>query len=144
MSGQSTQAGRVSLAGDAAGPVDGSTGEAIYWAVRSVKRAAAPGLDLLRGNTPHLADHERRLDAKLVPGLMEARRSANLHACSPGLFRRLLHDSAFFWQMACRIVTGEATYGDSAAALGQQRFLPAHLSVSVGGTQHHLFRGLRT
>lgn len=130
--GSPIQLGRALLAGDAAGLVDASTGEGIYWAVRSGKLAAAAVLELLAGNAQGLEGYERRVDEDLMPELLAARRWVNLYLWAPALCCTLMRHNDPFWQTVCMLFRGDLGYHDVARLLGPLRFLPSLLPVVAG------------
>lgn len=127
--------GRALLAGDAAGLVDGFTGEGIYWAVRSGKLAAVAVLELLRGQTGDLASYERRIDAELMPELLTARRWLNLYLWAPTVCYQFLRASDHLWQAFCENVRGERGYQDRVKSVWPLRLLTSLLPVAASGTR---------
>lgn len=138
--GSPIHSGRSILVGDAAGLVDGLTGEGIYWAVRSGKLAAASILELLRGRTADLADYEDRVDRELMPELLAARRWATLYRWAPTLCYLLLRHSDRVWQSVCQILRGDLRYQDSARSLGPIQLLPRLMPIIDGRRQRSPMR----
>ncbi len=138
--GSPIQLGRALLAGDAAGLVDASTGEGIYWAVRSGKLAASAVLELLAGEIQDLESYERRVDDELMPELLAARRWVSLYLWAPALCSLLIHRSDPFWQTICMLFRGDQGYQDVARLLGPLRFLPSLLPEVDGKARHSAMR----
>lgn len=65
-------AGRVLLAGDAAGLVEPFTGEGIAYALKSARIAAEVLLEALDGRLPDLRAYQRRIDVEILPDLRRA------------------------------------------------------------------------
>jgi flavin-dependent dehydrogenase len=111
-------AGPALLVGDAAGLVDAFTGEGIFAAIRSGQLAAAAVRAALAAGRPDLADYEARIDAELMPELLEARRFLRIFNRFPHVFWRLLRDNDRFWRAFCRVLRGEKAYAAIRRKLG--------------------------
>lgn len=107
--GAPIQRGRALLVGDAAGLVEGFSGEGIYWAIRSARLAARAIVAHARAARRELA-YQHAIDAELMPELLAARRLTTLYVTWPRAFYALPKHWPTAWRAICRIVRGERTF----------------------------------
>lgn len=104
--------------GDAAGLVDPLSGEGIYAALASGVAVAPAVVDYLAGHTDDLAGYQATMEREVLP---EARASAlllEIFQAAPEPFIWLMQHSGAFWDGACRLLRGEATYKGLTYTLG--------------------------
>lgn len=116
-------AGRVLVAGDAAGLTDPLTGEGLYYAVRSGKLAAEAIDRYLRGNRPNLESFSESVNRFLMPELLEARRIGAVFNAVPGTIHRYVRDNERAWRAFGKILRGERCYADVKSGFGSFSFL---------------------
>ena len=117
--------GRVLLAGDAAGLVEGFTGEGIYWAVRSGIIAAhaiaqSSGRENAAGG---LACYQARIDAELMPDLVAARRWAQIYIRWPRSCYWMPTRVPAVWRTVEKLLRGERGFSQLRERLGAWGFL---------------------
>lgn len=110
--------GRALLLGDAAGLVDGFSGEGIYWAVRSAQIAAAV---VARGAADAYAP---AIDAELMPELIEARRWAALYLWWPRGCYSVPKRWPPAWRAVCGVLRGDSTFTAIGRRFGPLASLP--------------------
>jgi geranylgeranyl reductase family protein len=112
--GAPIQSGRALLVGDAAGLVEGFSGEGIYWAIRSARIAAEAILRHARTDqgAPAFPDYQQAIDAQLMPELLEARRLSLLYVRWPRAFYSVPKHWPHAWDVICRILRGEKSFVD--------------------------------
>jgi len=115
------------LVGDAAGLVDASTGEGIYYALRSARIAAEEIHRFLKGDNPDLKNYQRRIDNEIMPEIDIARclqqKFRQLAILSPRLFFRMTAGSKRIFRAICKVVRGERSYLNVNRELGNFGFL---------------------
>ena len=108
--------GRVLLVGDAAGLIEGFTGEGIYWALRSGQLAARAIVSSGEAEAPRR--YEAAIDRELMPDLIEARRLAHLYQWLPHSVYALPTRVPAAWRGMQKILRGERRFVDVRAKLG--------------------------
>ncbi|MHB0912447.1 MAG: geranylgeranyl reductase family protein [Armatimonadota bacterium] len=111
--------GRVLLVGDAAGLMDGFTGEGIHYAIESGRLAAESIRD------PD--GYEAAVRRELVPELDDSRRLALFVDCFPAFCHRMLCRNQAGWEMMIATLAGTATYSEIRRKLAPEtvwRLLP--------------------
>lgn len=114
---------RAVLVGDAAGLLEPFTGEGIGYAVRSGQIASDTISDYLEGRCTTLQDYQMRVNKEIVTELQYAQQYVRIFNRFPRLFYRLIRESDYAWESACKILRGERTFGDINRKLG--RLAPA-------------------
>ena len=130
--GAPIQRSRALLAGDAAGLVEAFTGEGIHWALRSGQIAAQAIVDHQTQGALGDLDYERRIDAELMPTLIDARRWAHIYLWWPRACYMLPAHSPRFWGAVAKIVRGERDYTDVRRRLGAFGRVADWLPVEMG------------
>jgi geranylgeranyl reductase family protein len=120
--GAPIQRGRALLVGDAAGLVDGFTGEGIYWALRSARIAAQSLIDACAGNR-EAADYQACIDRELMPDLYAARRWAHVYLWWPRGCYVLAQRSPAVWRAVQKLLRGERGFAQLKNRLGAFGFL---------------------
>jgi geranylgeranyl reductase family protein len=115
--GEPVQRGRALLVGDAAGLVEGFSGEGIYWAIRSARIAAREIVGQPEANAAGAA-YQRAIDAELMPELLEARRLSALYVSWPRAFYSAPKRLPAAWSVICRVLRGEKSFVDVGRKLG--------------------------
>ena len=96
--------------GDAAGLVDPLSGEGIYAALASGTAIAPAVTDFLAGVTGGLEGYQSTMERELLPENRTSAALLEIFQAAPDPFIWLMQHSGAFWQGACRLVRGEATY----------------------------------
>lgn len=130
--GAPIQKGRALLAGDAAGLVEAFTGEGIHWALRSGQIAAQAIVDHQVSGARGELGYEARIDAELMPTLLDARRWAHIYLWMPRACYTLPARSPRFWGAVAKIVRGERDYTDVRRRLGAFGRVADWLPVEMG------------
>jgi flavin-dependent dehydrogenase len=130
--GAPIQKGRALLAGDAAGLVEAFTGEGIHWALRSGQIAAQAIVDHQFSGARGELGYEARIDAELMPTLLDARRWAHIYLWMPRACYTLPARSPRFWGAVAKIVRGERDYTDVRRRLGAFGRVADWLPVEMG------------
>jgi flavin-dependent dehydrogenase len=106
----------VLLVGDAAGLIEGFTGEGIYWALRSGQLAAQAIVSTSEADAPRR--YEEAIDRELMPDLIEARRLAHFYQWLPHSVYALPTRMPAAWRGMQKILRGERRFVDVRAKLG--------------------------
>lgn len=109
--GAPIQRGRALLVGDAAGLVEGFSGEGIYWAIRSA-RVAAQAIVQRAASGLGVPAYQQAIDAQLMPELIEARRLSQLYVSWPRAFYSVPKHWPHACSVICRVLRGEKSYVD--------------------------------
>ena len=104
--------------GDAAGLVDPLSGEGIYAALASGTAIAPAVTDFLAGATNGLEGYQSTMQRELLPENRASAALLEIFQAAPEPFIWLMQHSGAFWQGACRLVRGEATYEGLSYILG--------------------------
>ena len=123
--GAPIQQGRALLVGDAAGLVEGFTGEGIYWAVRSAHLAAQ---SIVRGEP---GGYEDSVDRELMPDLYAARRWANVYLWWPRSCYTLPRRVPAVWRTVQKLLRGERGFAQLKQRLGAFGFIADLLPASL-------------
>ena len=116
--GAPVASGRVLLVGDAAGFLDPFTGEGIFaaiWSGRSAAEHIAGGADGDEGDAA--TAYAREVQDSLLPDLRVSRKLADLFHVAPWLWTQGMRVPGI-WQLASRLLTGEATYAGASQSSG--------------------------
>jgi len=124
--GAPIQQGRAMLVGDAAGLVEGFTGEGIYWAVRSGLLAARAILE--GAGTPR---YQERIDRELMPDLYAARRWAHVYLWWPRSCYTLPRRVPAVWRTVQKLLRGERGFAQLKQRLGAFGFIADLLPASL-------------
>lgn len=117
------QQGRAVLVGDAAGLVEGFSGEGIYWAIRSAQLAAAAIVEHQGAALGELG-YQRAVEEQLMPELVEARRWAQLYLWWPqGCYAVPKHWPAA-WRAVCAVLRGDRSFRQIGKSFGPLSSLP--------------------
>ena len=111
--------GRVLVAGDAAGLTDALTGEGIFWAVKSGMMAAEVIATQIQGNTPDLALYSARINAEIMPEMIEAKNIGALFNSVPLKIHHWVRDSERVWKAFGKVLRGERFFTDVPRAFGR-------------------------
>jgi len=115
------------LLGDAAGLVDATTGEGIYYAVKSAQLAAPQLISFLSGREKSLACYDASVEREIMPELKMTLAFFNfftfLCRLAPRQFFKLIVENKRVWNAVCRILRGEKTYYSLRRELGPFQFL---------------------
>jgi geranylgeranyl reductase family protein len=123
--GAAIQQGRALLVGDAAGLVEGFTGEGIYWAVRSAMLAARAITE------PHGPAYQELVDRELMPDLYAARRWAHVYLWWPRSCYTLPRHFPAVWRTVQKLLKGERGFAQLKQRLGAFGFIADLLPASV-------------
>ncbi|MCX6281389.1 MAG: geranylgeranyl reductase family protein [Bacteroidetes bacterium] len=125
--------GRVLVTGDAAGLTDALTGEGIYWAVKSGIIASDVLKDRMEGKISDLAAFSLRINAEIIPEMMEAVNISALFNTLPLKIHHWVRNSDRVWKAFGKVLRGERSFADVPLAFGKWRFLwkPVCLLASV-------------
>ena len=104
-------AGRVVLAGDAAGMVEPFTGEGIGYALQSGCIAAEVLLQHLDGHLPDMQAYQRRVDAEILPELRRAYALARVARRVPRLTYLAFVHLPRFRNLVYGLMRGERSFG---------------------------------
>ena len=115
-------AGRVLVAGDAAGLGDPLTGEGIYYAVRSGKIAALSCSEYLSGASQSLEDYSVRINSELMTELLEANRIKHIFNAFPLKIHSFVKDNDRAWRAFGKILRGERWYADVRKGFGKWKY----------------------
>ena len=116
-------AGRVLVAGDAAGLGDPLTGEGIYYAVRSGKIAALSCSEYLSGASQSLENYSARINSELMTELLEAKRIKHIFNAFPLKIHSFVKDNDRAWRAFGKILRGERWYADVRKGFGEWKYL---------------------
>lgn len=115
------QAGRILLAGDAAGLTDPLTGEGIYFAAKSGLVAAETISEFLEGREEHPFNYRIRMEQEIIPELISAFDVKKIFNAVPGLIHHYLRKNNRLWRGFCMVLRGEITYLDFPSKLGRYK-----------------------
>ena len=96
--------------GDAAGLVDPLSGEGIYAALASGTAVAPAVADYLGGATKGLEGYQATMEREVLPENRASSALLEIFQASPDPFIWLMQHSGAFWNGACRLIRGEASY----------------------------------
>ena len=96
--------------GDAAGLVDPLSGEGIYAALASGVAVAPAVADYLDGHTADLGGYQSTMAREVLGENRASAALLEIFQALPDPFIWLMQHSGAFWDGACRLVRGEATY----------------------------------
>jgi len=116
-------AGRILVAGDAAGLTDPLTGEGIYYAVKSGAWAAEAISAELRDHTTGLNTYSRVISTRLISELKEADRVMWIFNTFPKRIHRLVRDNERVWGAFGKVLRGDRNYHDVSRGFGRLAFL---------------------
>ena len=114
---------KVLITGDAAGLTDSLTGEGIYYAVNSGKKAAKAIYDQLHGDAMGLSRYSDAINSELMPELLEAEQIKAIFNAVPLFIHRKVNERDRVWRAFWKILRGERTYLDVKRGFGKWRFL---------------------
>ena len=104
--------------GDAAGLVDPLSGEGIYAALASGTAVAPAVADYLAGATKDLGGYQTAMEREVLPENRASAALLEIFQAAPEPFIWLMQHSGRFWQGACDLVRGEASYEGLTYILG--------------------------
>ena len=104
--------------GDAAGLVDPLSGEGIYSALASGVAVAPAVVDYLAGRTDDLTGYQAAMERELLPENRASAALMEIFQAAPEPFIWLMQHSDAFWDVACRLVRGDASYEGLTYTLG--------------------------
>jgi geranylgeranyl reductase family protein len=111
--GENIVFGRTLLVGDAAGLIDATVGEGIYYAMYSGLLAAETILEAVQLGDDRLMTYQRKVDQLIQPDLQVSKSLLYILDWAPHFWvPRLLKQSSSFWKYFCRIYTGEESFQD--------------------------------
>ncbi len=117
------QAGRVLLAGDAAGFTDPMTGEGIHYAVKSARIAADTIIRFLDGQSQHPYDYRANAEKEIVNELMAAYPLLKIFHSAPGIIHHKVGTNERFWRGFRKVLQGNLSYVDFKQRLGRYQFI---------------------
>ena len=106
------------LVGDAAGLMDPLSGEGIYAAFVSGRRAAETLCRYLAGEVADLGGYQEAVERELMGDIIISRKLQAVFGRIAGPSVFVMRRSDRFWRALCRIVRGERTYRDFRRSLG--------------------------
>ena len=104
--------------GDAAGLVDPLSGEGIYAALASGVAVAPAAADYLDGVTGDLGGYQATMAREMLGENRASAALLEIFQAAPDPFIWLMQHSGAFWDGACRLVRGDATYEGLTYVLG--------------------------
>src|SRR5262249_53957933 len=105
--------GRALLVGDAAGLIDPTVGEGIYYAMHSGQLAAETILEAIPLGDDQLVTYQRKVDQLIQPELQVSKALLYILDWAPHFWIPfLMKQSSSFWKYFCRIYTGEKSFQD--------------------------------
>jgi len=113
--------GPALVAGDAAGLTDTLTGEGIFWAVKSGIIAAEVLEKKIKGEIPDLALYSARINAEIMPEMLEAKNICGLFNAMPLRVHHWVRDSERVWKAFGKVLRGERSFTDVPGAFGKWR-----------------------
>ncbi len=116
--GMTIAASGSAVIGDAAGLVDPLSGEGIYAALASGIAVAPAVADYLSGATPDLTGYQAAMAREVLPENRASAALLEIFQLNPAPFIWLMQHSGPFWNGACRLVRGDASYDDLTYTLG--------------------------
>lgn len=105
-------AGRALLVGDAAGLADYWTGEGIGYALKSARLAAEQIIHYLRGDALALTDYQHRVDRAISPELLTSYYFSKIFNWIGRGAHGALKRYDYPWEVFCRIMRGDRTFGE--------------------------------
>lgn len=120
------------LVGDAAGLVDPLSGEGIHAALVSGMAVAPAVRDYLDGRTGGLEGYEATLERELLPEVETSTELMDIFHARPEPFVWMLQYVGPFWEGACRLLRGDATYVDLSHFAGSPSRGLLHPAAALG------------
>ncbi|MDA0301191.1 MAG: hypothetical protein O2822_01575, partial [Chloroflexi bacterium] len=96
--------------GDAAGLVDPLSGEGIYAALASGTAVAPAAADYLAGAAPDLKGYQAAMEREVLPENSASAALLEIFQAAPEPFIWMMQHAGPFWDSACRLIRGDATY----------------------------------
>jgi geranylgeranyl reductase family protein len=101
----------VVLVGDAAGLVEPFTGDGISFACHSAATAAKCICEALSSGLPDLRSYAAAIHSELLEELSWSRKLLSLSVAFPGYVYRLFKENDAVWQIFCKVLRGEESFG---------------------------------